>query len=514
MLKKYNLICLLILASLAGCKKEFLKKDPQALTVDQNFYQTNEDMISAVNAAYDPLGWETDRAGAIYANPFFFGDVASDDALKGGGSAGDIANFFNIESFTANAGFPEVLLPWQRYYTGIYRANLVIEKAPLSQADNNIKNRVTGEALFLRALYHFELIKMYGDVPLITKVLTPDEYTLSRTAKAEVFSQIEADFTAAAAALPVKGSIQIGRATKGAALALLARAQMYQTLVNAGKWTDVLQNSESVINSGIYSLEPNYTDIHTVAHEDGIESIFEIEHASQIAGQGGSGGSNWASGNEGTFTNIMFRGRANGGWGFNCPSKDLLKEFKLETDTAGKEDPRLKATIIQNGDIILGGESYVADPTVYPNTGTYCRKYVEPLTVITKDALNQSDGPSNGRLIRYADVLLMAAEAANELGQTAKALGYLKMVRDRVGMPEITQTDKILLRGIIWRERRIELALEGHRFFDIVRQGRAASIMQNTIEGYRFTAGKNEVFPIPQSEIDVSKGQISQNPGY
>jgi hypothetical protein len=504
--KRYILIGLLWISTLPGCKKDFLEKVPQAAVTDENYYKSAQDLINAVNAAYDPIGWETDRKGQIYANLFLFGDVVSDDAIKGGSGTSDIPDFHALETFTGNAGLPALLLPWQRNYTGIYRANIVIEKAPLSNADEAIKNRVINEAKFLRAYYHFELVKMYGDVPLITKVLGANDYDQGRTPKEDVYKQIEADLKDASA-LPEKGSIEIGRATRGAALALLARVQMYQTRTNPAKWSEVLTNAELVINSPVYGLEENYADIHTVDTENGIESIFEIQSTPKVAGSGGDNNSDWANGNEGTLINVMFRGRDNGGWGFNCPTLDLLDEFKKEKTVDGKDDPRLKATIIQDGDTVFN-EVYKADINVYPYTGTYCRKYVEPMDMF-KLGLNQSDGPSNYRLIRYADVLLMAAEAANELGLTDKALAYLKKVRDRVNMPEVTETNKERLREIIWRERRVELALEGHRFFDIVRQGRAKEIMSKT---YTFTDAQ-EVFPIPQAEIDMSRGKISQTIG-
>lgn len=508
MSKIYSLSCLLIAAaSFTACKKEFLEKEPQGRTVDANFYKTGDDMIKALNAAYDPLGWESNREGTIYQVPFFFGDVVSDDTRKGGSGDGDLGNFHFLETFTANSTLPEIWLPWQRAYTGIYRANLVIKNAPDSEASQTLKDRIVAEAKFLRAYYHFELVKFYGDVPLITKVLSPTEYNLTRTPKDQVYAQIEQDLSDAAAVLPPKGSIELGRATKGAAWALLARVQMYQTLANPSKWTQVLQNAENVISSTVYDLEPNYADIHLVEKEHGIESIFEINHGTGMAGQGGSNGSNWATGNEGSFVNVMFRGRSNGGWGFNTPTASLLAEFQNETTVNGDEDPRLAATIIQNGDVVRG-ETF---ETHESPTGLYAGKYIEPLTAF---GLNQSDGPSNYRVIRYADVLLMAAEAANELNDPAKALMYLKEVRDRVDMPEITETDKDALRILIWRERRKELALEGHRFFDLVRQGRAAQVMQATPEGTAFRAGVNEVFPIPQLERELTNGQISQNFGY
>jgi len=507
MLKKiYPVIGIAIISILGGCKKDFLDKTPQSSVTDENFYKTSQDLINAVNAAYDPMGWETDRKGAIYGNLFFFGDVVSDDAIKGGSGTSDIPDFQALETFKGYAGLPALLLPWQRNYTGIYRANIVIERAPASNADETTKKRVINEAKFLRAYYHFEQVKMYGDVPLITKVLAANEYEQGKTPKAEVYKQIEADLKDASA-LPEKGSIETGRATRSAALALLARVQMYQTRTNSTKWSDVLSNAELVINSGIYKLEENYADIHTVAKENGIESIFEIQNNSKAAGAAGDNNSDWANGNEGTLINIMFKGRDNGGWGFNCPSLDLLAEFKKEQTVDGKDDPRLKATIIQNGDSVFT-EKYKADINAYPYTGTYCRKYIEPKEILDL-GLNQSDGPSNYRIIRYADVLLMAAEAANELGMSDKALDYLKKVRDRVKMPKIIETNKEALREIIWRERRIELAMEGHRFFDIVRQGRAAQIMGKT---YTFSEAQ-EVFPIPQAEIDMSKGKITQTLG-
>lgn len=497
----------IIAASLAGCGKKVLQRDPIGVITEENFYKTAQDLESAVNAAYDPLGWETDRPGAVYGNPFLFGDIASDDAVKGGGGISDQGNWYLIETFTANPSLQEFLLVWRRYYTGVYRSNLVIQNTPNSQADDATKNRIIGEAKFLRALYHFELVKHFGDVPLITKVLDPTEYNLTRSPKSVVFAQIENDFKEAAGLLPEKGGLTAGKATRGAAMALLARAQMYQTLDNPSKWSEVLASAEAVINSGKYSLEPKFADVVSVKTENGNESIFEIQHIVNTAGQGGDNGSNWARGNEGTVQNTMTRGRANGGWGFNVPSLDLVTDFG--------NDPRKSATIIADGDSVLG-DKYSLNIKEYPFTGTAPRKYIEDKNAAI---LNVSDGPSNQRVIRYADVLLMAAEAANALRagngtDTATVNKYLNPVRVRAGLAKNGITDKEALKLAIWKERRLELALEGHRFFDLVRQGRAATVMQATPEGKNFKAGVNEVFPIPQTEIDVSQGKISQNTGY
>jgi len=507
MLKRNIIIYSLAAASMASCGKKFLNKEPLASIVQENFYKTAQDLESAINAAYDPLGWETDRTGSYYSNAFFFGDVVSDDALKGGSSEADQGNWNSLEKFVGNPSFVEISLVWQRFYTGIYRSNLVIQNAPNAQVDEGTKNRILGEAKFLRAYYHFELVKHFGDVPLVTKVLTVDEFNLTRTPKSQVYAQIEADLTEATSLLPAKGGVIAGKATKGAAQALLARTQMYQTLANPGKWAEVLANAEAVISSGLYDLEPNFADVCTIATENGKESVFEVQHEVNMAGQGGDNGSAWTRGNEGTLQNTMTRGRGNSGWGFNCPSKILLDSMKITGDT------RLPATIIRNGDMVLG-TAYVIDSTIYPFTGTQSRKYIEDDKA---PILNVSDGPSNLRIIRFADVLLMAAEAANALGKdTGSIYKHLNRVRRRAKMPIITvsESDHNRIRQIIWDERRFELAMEGHRFFDIVRQGRAARLIKNTPEGASFREGVNEIFPIPQTEIDVSKGKLTQNPGY
>ncbi|HTF80568.1 MAG TPA: RagB/SusD family nutrient uptake outer membrane protein, partial [Cytophagales bacterium] len=341
--------------------------------------------------------------------------------------------------------------------------------------------------------------------------LETDKLNLSRSSKAQVYTQIVSDFKAAASVLPEKGAIENGRATKGAALALLARAYMYQTAPNdpdfpnaSANWQGVFDACEAVINSKKYDLEPKYEEIHSVAKEDGIESIFEIQNISGTPGYGNA--------NEGTLMNVMFRGRKEGGWGFNRPSMDLVRAFE-------PNDPRLKATVVSHGDVLFAGEdpydnSEWFDLTKYPFTDKYARKYVEPKSVLGG---GQSDGPSNVRVIRYADVLLMYAEAANELGRTSDALEKLKLVRDRVKLPEVTETDKTKLREKIWHERRVELALENLRFYDLVRQGRAYEVMSkfsNEEGGGLFRKGVNEVFPIPETQIDLSNGTIVQNPGY
>jgi hypothetical protein len=281
----------------------------------------------------------------------------------------------------------------------------------------------------------------------------------------------------------------LGRATKGAANALLAKAYIFQS-----KWADALASSATVIQSGQYDLEPNYGDIFKNAHENGIESIFEIQHI-QIAT------SEYGDLNEGQETSI-YQGSRNAtyftGWGFDLPTQDFVNEFELN-------DPRLKATVVFNGDILYEGTpaQQKADNGA-STTGYAARKYMYEYQPIVPEV---SNSPANWRSIRFADVLLFHAEAANELGNATAALESLNRVRKRVSMPVVTATSKEELRKAIYHERRVELGLEGHRFFDLVRQGRAAAVLGKN----GFVAGKHEYFPIPQLELDVCS-KIVQNP--
>lgn len=504
MLKKNHIIYLMVAVSTLSCGKKFLDKKPIARATDATFYKTEDDIVAAVNAAYDPLGWDNDASGSFHI-PDFWWDVCSDDAVKGGDGAGDQPYASELETFTARPSNIALSLNWNRWYTGIYRANLVIERAPKSNASKQVIDRVVGEAHFLRALYYQKLVNVFGGVPLVDHVLSSSEYTKSRATELQIYALIESDFATAATLLPEKGGIEVGRATKGAALGLLARAYLHQTSTRFGdpssKWQKVFSTCETVINSKKYNLVADYATIHLLAGEHNDESLFEVENISGTTGYGNA--------NEGTIINVMLRGRSEGGWGFNRPSMDLANEFE-------SGDPRYEATIIDAGRKIYPDENaYIntTDITKYPFTNKYSRKYIEPI----KAVVGQSQGPSNVRVIRYSDVLLMYAEAANELGKTSEALAKLKEVRDRVKLPEVKETDKLKLRELIWHERRVELALEQIRFFDLVRQDRAYEVMKkfsNEEGGGLFKKGVNEIFPIPATEIDISQGAIVQNPGY
>lgn len=484
---------------LAGCAKK-LDKEPLGLNVDQNFYKTDADMVQAVNAAYDPLGWESaDNTRKVFFN-FFYGDIASDDAITGGNGAE--TKITPIAEFRVNAHDEGLLEVWKKLCIGIYRANIVIEKAPESKASEAIKARVTGEAKFLRAYYYFNLLRMFGEVPLVTKIVPVEEIIRPKASKAITYAQIEADLKEAASVLPLMYGSEKGRATKGAANGLLSRVYLFQA-----KWEELKASTDEIIKSGVYQLEADYASVHSLSTENGVESVFEIQAISTFGTK-----DDWERKSEGTYMNKFIGPRGQletSGFGVNVPSDELVAEFENDSKVWGQMDPRFKATVLSEGDSLktsTGKKVALTFDKDVPSVKHYCAKYVVDVTLG-----NLVQGPSNQRIIRYADVLLMAAEAAFMLKDEPSARSLVNQVRKRVAMPEYTT---IITLDDIWKERRLELAMEGLRFFDIVRQGRAASLISATAEGKLFRAGVNEVFPIPQAEIDLSNGVLIQNTGY
>jgi hypothetical protein len=309
---------------------------------------------------------------------------------------------------------------------------------------------------------------------------------------ADVYNLIEQDLTDAIAVLPEKSqyaTADLGRVTKGAARGLLARAYLAQ-----GDFVNTEKYALEVINSGQYALLANYAQIFRIAGEHSSESVFEI---SSTTGTLNSSQYNQVQG---------VRGTPNLGWGFNRPSDNLVSSFE-------QADPRRDATILYPGEVLPDGSAIIQD-----NPDIVNERYNQKAWVPLAPSGDNFEGQGNLRLIRYADVLLMAAEALNENGNPTQALVYLNMVRARARgtsmtiLPNVTTTDKNALRTRIWNERRSELAMEQQRWFDLLRQGRAASVMQAV--GKNFVIGKHELFPIPQVEIDLSSGNLQQNPGY
>jgi len=488
-----SVTCGLVMTS---CEKDFLERKPIIGVTEENFYKTEADAIAAINAAYATLQFQLSPAGHFR---WFWGDIMSDDAVKGGSGDNDMNTLLQLENFNGPVNTDLLESEWGASYEGIYRANVVLAKVPGISMDPKLKARILGEAKFIRAWNYYNLVTMFGGVPLVDKVLPPSEYNLPRASAEKIWDFIEKDLKEASADLWKRSEYaasDLGRITQGSALALLAKAYLWRN-----KWSDAKQATETVIQSGEYRLVPDYADIFPLYGENNEESVFEIQY---MNASGGNWGKNNA--NEGTFTNVFTRARGQfGGFGFNIPTQDFVDEFFKE----GFEDPRLKSTVFRVGEPMgdrgiftieaTGGLPYLYYPKKYFSNKSEDAPFGDP----------NPNGGSNDRVIRYADVLLMHAESSFHAGNEAQARQSLNQVRERVGIPAIQLTGSALLEAI-YRERRIELGLEAHRFFDLVRTGRAAA----KLGPLGFKSGINELFPVPQSQIQASRGAVIQNPGY
>jgi hypothetical protein len=484
-----------------SCDKEFLERSPLIGTTQDNFYRTAEDAVAAVNGAYAALQFELTPAGHFR---WFWGDIMSDDSDKGGSGDNDVNELLRLETFQGPVNTSLLESEWAANYEGIYRTNVVLEKVPDIQMDAVLKARVLGEAHFIRAWFFYNLVTMFGGVPLADHVLAPSEYNMPRSSADEVWNLIEEDLTIAANSLPRRSqyaAADVGRITKGAAQALLLKSMLWRK-----KYTEAQSLAESIINSNEYSLVSDYGRIFTEAGENGSESIFEIQY---MNASGGNWGRNNA--NEGTFTNVFQRARGQfEGFGFNIPTQNLVDVFFAE----GYEDPRLKFTLFREGDAMGDRGIFTKAATGFPHD-FYPRKYFNWKSEEAPFGDPNPNGGTNDRVIRYADVLLMHAEAAWHNGNYAAAQSSLNQVRARARgsrtdiLPDITAVGQPLL-DAIYRERRLELALEGHRFFDLVRTGKA----QTALSPLGYNDAVHKVFPIPASQIQASGGAVTQNPGY
>ncbi|MGB5364503.1 MAG: RagB/SusD family nutrient uptake outer membrane protein [Aureibaculum sp.] len=482
-MKKYITIIItsLMLSAFISCNdNNFLDIDPST--------ETSEQALSSPTAA-------TELVNAIYNKPFDWNEstfswigvssITSDDADKGSdpGDTGGDKNLLDALTFSTNTiSFNEV---WEANYQGIARANQALKFLPDLTIEDDLKNRLIGESKFLRGLFYFRLVKMFGGVPLIKGVPNIQNQedinaANTRVSKQEIYDFIMADLKDAAEKLPVSyGTNDLGRATRGAALSLLAKVNMYQ-----GNWQEVFDLTNQVIGLGIYSLTSDYSHIWREIGENNSESIFELQGRGETPNKG----------IQGYFVTQGARGAGGWGWGFNTPTEDLANFYEAN-------DVRRDATIIFRGETLWDGlevASTVSNPMY--NQKAYVSK--------TQETFNGNDWETNKnvRILRYAEVLLMNAEAALEVGGDAAT--PLNMVRNRAGLPNAPIIDKMA----VWKERRVEMAFEHDRYFDLVRQGRAGDVLR--AHGKNFVDGKHELFPIPQPQIDLSDGNLTQNPGY
>ncbi len=471
----------LLFISLIWCSAcgDLLDKEPLGRLDADTFFKTAQDAIQAVNATYQPLLINNDNNNYYWV----FGTVASDEAIVGGD--GSRPGIIAIDEFDHNASTQELNDFWKLNYKGIVQANTVIFKTPLTEADEALKNRIIGEALFLRGWYHFVLSQVFGDIPLITEVQDPDEVFIPRTAKTQVWAQVVADAEQAAALLPSSyAGNDVGRVTKGAALALAAKASLYLE-----DYQRVLDRVAEIKALGIYSLQADYRNNFYDSTQNNSESVWEIQHANLELGVGNNLNQQWAS------------KKVPDGYGFAEVTTEFIAAFEAN-------DPRLSFTVARHNEQYFG----VTYKASFSSTGSSPRKYLQHVNEVSQ----KSDGGINYTAIRYAEVLLWEAEALAELGRTSEALVPLEEVRARAraqsvdpvnALPMITNTNQQELIDIIRHERFVELGFEMHRFFDLVRWGIAGVVLDG------FIVGTHEVFPIPQIELDLNPN-LTQNNGY
>lgn len=528
--------------SLSSCN-DWLTEETPGTTKVSEFFTSLSTAEAVVNAAYVPMTWEF---GTTYYPEWYFGDIVSDDALKGGQDINDGADLRELENFKANSD-NEILLEYYRaQWQGIQRANLAIDEIPTTRIETEgdeaekqakYRDRYLGEAYFLRGFYYFRLARMFGGMPLIDYVIkSSNQWAQTRSTMDETLNFAIKDFKRAENLLWKKDKYsneELGRATKGAAQAMLLKANLYRAdyLRNAGNETEAQKYfaeaakwGKEVIQSRQYSLWPNYIDNFRLANENGRESVFEIQYTEEATSDYGGEGYT-----RGTMTTILQRSRSSAfgeaGWGYDRPTQNLYNEY--EAGDARRDETILVPTdeqIETPAQEIYCGDRMLNRKYAMYNDGTNGGIY---------KLAHATRSPKNNIQIRYADVLLMYAEACCESGDLPSAKTALKEVRDRAGLSQFPYTAVIQgqtvtfndnqedLRKAIRHERRVELAMEGHRWFDLTRWGIAKETMDTYMAGETeeakelygtFQKGKHELFPIPSKEIDLSG--IEQNPNW
>lgn len=476
-MKSIQYIILSICLVLCSCTG-ILDKEPIGILDTGSFFKTSNDAVQAINAAYEPLMFNSANNNFYWA----FAELTSDEAVTGGD--GSRAGLTELDFFTYTSRTSELNDFWKLQYKGINQCNTVLDKVPGIDMDATLKDRVLGEARFLRAFYYFQLTQVFGDVQMLTKITPPAELKAPKTAKSEIYKLILADCDQAALSLPATyDASQAGRATKGAALALAAKTHLYSKNYN-----EVLNYVNKIKELGVYSLMADYQDNFREETQNNAESVWEIQHTNLELGVGNSINQWWAS------------KKVPNGYGF----AEVTPEYVAEFETG---DPRRKFTVASNNEDYFG----VTYKNSFSSTKFSPRKYLQ----IDSTASQKADGDINVTNIRYAEVLLWEAEALAELGRAAEAQAPLELVRARARnqadsttvLPAVTTTDMNEMIAAVRHERSVELGFEMHRFFDLVRWGIAKEKLPD------FQVGKHEVFPLPQVELDLNP-QLVQNPNY
>ncbi len=558
------LIVSMLLGFTFSCSDDFVNVDPIALENESSFYITESDAEQAVTAVYAQLAYMTtwDRHVQMLC-----GSIASDDAEAGGEDQSDVVIYQDLDKLQHTPTNEVFQNPWGILYKAIFLANKALEKLPdIPKIDTTAKvdkiNERIAELKFLRALNYFYLTVMFGEVPLFDRVLGGSEMEQPRAPLRAIYDFMEKDLKEAIPVLPLtRDGKNIGRATKGAAQSLLAKIYLFESsyaknypgdsrFANLNeRWQDALDAAEAVINSGVYELvgsngetyntwlgEVNgYRYLFTTNGDNCKESIFEVQNIND--------GMNWLQSRGSSIINWSCaryyydqngKKQSTSYWGFNVPTEDLAAEFETGdprfnvTIQIASNDPRLGNTIKQptnTFDSINLDKGWFKINFDNSSTGMYQGKFIVSWAEFKGSGTGAWDeAPINTKIIRYADVVLMAAEAAYMLDNKAKALQYINMIRKRARMcggPGNTVPADLtsITLDDIKKERRVELALEGHRFYDLVRWGDAYDRLNGKVRAadgvtIEFVKGKHEFFPIPQRDVDLSKGALTQYPGW
>ena len=483
----------LVIFACTQCSNDFLEKAPLD-TINTSNYPTNaEELITLVNGAYQPM-----QRPKLYNLRMWTSDIMAGNSIVGAGGGSDGIETQDMSNFVTTTDNAGVLDIWRGPWPGILMSNIVLKVAPDLAIDQNIKNRSLGEAHFLRAHYYFVLVRFFGDLPLITTPQSSDDDLFPvRVSKDLIYQQIIADLEKAAELLPNKSEYSgsdIGRANKGAALGELA--EVYLTLGN--NWQKVVDLTTQIEGLG-FNLNLNYGDNFNPSTENSRESLFEVQY------EGDGGYSFWSDENQASWASTFMGPRGSnfvgGGYGWNQPTQEFVDSYE-------PNDNRKDVTVLYEGSPSFDGKPYSAS---YSYTGFNVRKFLIPLSV----SPSYDNSPLNFPILRFSDILLMKAEALNELGQTALAEAPLNRVRKRAGLADVaTGLSQAGFREAVLRERRMEFAFEGQRWFDLIRvnKGQYGLDFLHSI-GKTNASQKHLLFPIPQIEIDKNP-KLTQNPGY
>lgn len=494
---------MLSLMTMLACSDDYLDKEIYGRKSTEEFYQTDQDAFRATIAVYDILQYHYNNG---WSSAYLVKTLPSDEGTAGGGGSSDQPAYQNLDDYTYDSQNGAILGAWRMAYYGIFRANKVIN---LVEPANDFRKALIAEAKTLRAHNYFELVSMFGDVPLILAEPDQSEYQQERVASTKVYDQIEKDLREAIEVLPLKSEYSAAdkfRVSKGTAQALLGKAYLYQE-----QWDSAAYFLDAVIASGEYDLHDNYADNWTEAGEFSEESVFEVQFVSSVGYDWGN--FPWGDGRlqennihvqlmgpRGDFYTPAPGDSLIGGWGFLYPSEKIYNAFVNVGDSARKVN-----TVMSEAELEAAGGAWNGT-NVWDYNGYLRRKYGTYSGQTNTGAVAELNYGTNWRLIRYADVLLMAAEAHYENGNEGQARTELNKVRERADLPDVTAAGDALFEAIV-TERQLELAFEGVRFLDLIRWGRASQELGSL--GFE---AKHQLYPIPFD--DVVRGGLKQTDGW